>query len=92
MAHGFETLPPVQGEHMAEKNLLIFNVHFLRGLLRGDAGRSVVFAQVVCSLTRRACSADFSECNGTVGIREPRGRNFHATGSLEAAKTDKVPK
>jgi peptide/nickel transport system permease protein len=43
-AHSLET---IEREHAAERNPLTFYVHFLAGMLRGDAGHSVVFAQPV---------------------------------------------
>jgi peptide/nickel transport system permease protein len=44
---------------MAEQNVLTFYVQFLRGLLRGDAGRSVVLAQPVGSLIRERAGQTF---------------------------------
>ena len=41
------TLESIEREHVAEQNPLTFYVRFVGGLLRGDAGRSVVFAQPV---------------------------------------------
>ena len=43
-AHSLEA---IGREHSAERNPLAFYIRFLNGILRGDAGRSVVFAQPV---------------------------------------------
>jgi peptide/nickel transport system permease protein len=43
-AHSLEA---IEHERSAERNPLTFYIHFLVGMLRGDAGRSVVFAQPI---------------------------------------------
>src|SRR5438270_4804260 len=40
------------GEHEGERNPFAFYLHFLTGVLRGDAGRSVVFGEPVGPLIR----------------------------------------
>jgi peptide/nickel transport system permease protein len=42
-----QSLETIEHEHAAERNPLTFYIRFLAGMLRGDAGRSVVFAQPV---------------------------------------------
>jgi peptide/nickel transport system permease protein len=55
-AHSLET---IEHEHAAERNPLTFYVRFLGGILRGDAGRSVVFARPVGPLIRERASRTF---------------------------------
>ncbi len=47
-----DSLKVIKGEYSAERAPLAFYVRFLSGILRGEAGRSVVFAQPVGSLIR----------------------------------------
>src|SRR5205823_11451658 len=46
------TLKVIEREHSSERNPVTFYIHFLVRLLRGDAGRSVIFAQPVGDLIR----------------------------------------
>ena len=46
------TLKVIEREHFSERNPVTFYIHFLVRLLRGDAGRSVIFAQPVGDLIR----------------------------------------
>jgi peptide/nickel transport system permease protein len=45
-----QTLEAFRREHAVERNPLAFYAHFLAGMLRGDAGRSIVFGQPVGKL------------------------------------------
>ena len=45
-----QSLETIEHEHSSERNPVTFYIHFLVGMLRGDAGRSVVFAQPVANL------------------------------------------
>jgi peptide/nickel transport system permease protein len=45
-----QSLEAIEREHSSERNPVTFYIHFLVGMLRGDAGRSVVFALPVGSL------------------------------------------
>lgn len=49
----------IRREHAAEQNPVTFYLHFLRGVLRGDVGRSVVFAQPVGPLIRERAPQTF---------------------------------
>jgi peptide/nickel transport system permease protein len=54
-----DSLQAIEREHNEERNLLKFYVRFLGGLLRGDTGRSVVFAQPVGPLIRERAPRTF---------------------------------
>lgn len=41
------SLDAIEREHARERNPVIFYIHFLRAMVRGEGGRSVVFAQPV---------------------------------------------
>jgi peptide/nickel transport system permease protein len=45
-----QSLNALVREHDAERNPLTFYVHYLAGLVHGDAGRSTVFGQPVAAL------------------------------------------
>jgi peptide/nickel transport system permease protein len=53
------SLDAIGREHAGERNPLAFYLHFLGGMLRGDAGRSVVFAQPVGTLIAERASRTF---------------------------------
>jgi peptide/nickel transport system permease protein len=62
-----DSLRTIQREHFAKQNVLIFYVQFLRGLLRGDAGRSIVFAQPVGLLVRERAGTTFQTVMAGLG-------------------------
>ena len=52
-----ESRAAIESEHAAEQNPLRFYGHFLSGMVRGDAGRSLVFGQPVGQLIRERAPA-----------------------------------
>lgn len=59
-----ESISALEKQHAWERNPLTFYGRYLVGLLRGDAGRSVVFGQAVGPLLRERASTTIS----TVGV------------------------
>jgi peptide/nickel transport system permease protein len=61
------SLAAIEREHAPERNPLTFYIRFLRGLLHGDAGHSVVFAQPVWPLISERASLTFHTVLGGLG-------------------------
>jgi peptide/nickel transport system permease protein len=54
-----DSLRTIGREHSEERDPLVFYAHFLGGLLHGNAGRSIVFAQPVSALIRERAPRTF---------------------------------